>query len=212
MFKSSFGEIGSLYMRVGPMRSGKTTWLNGELTKYADQNVPVSKIIHSNDIRDDVSYSGLDGTTHNSSHFGLSEKIKIFRTHNLSDLNNEIKNFNIIGVDESHLYPDLYDTIKLWVEEYHKNIFIVGLDGSYKRKEIGDILKLIPLSDDIKKMKGGCHFCIENLMENNYHGSITNAPFTMKYSNLENDSDIDIGGNNKYYTVCRKHFRNPGKK
>ena len=45
---------GTLNIRVGPMFSGKTTWLNGELTQLADKNFSVLKIIHSSDISNPI--------------------------------------------------------------------------------------------------------------------------------------------------------------
>src|SRR5579871_3003904 len=66
---------GTLYIRVGPMFSGKTTWLNGELTQLADKGFSVLKISHSDDIRTNVINGDDCGSTHNSSYKFLSEKI-----------------------------------------------------------------------------------------------------------------------------------------
>ena len=77
---------GTLYIRVGPMFSGKTTWLNGELTQLADKNFSVLKIIHSSDTRNDVSSNDYSGSTHNSSYKFLTPKITIIRDNNLSNI------------------------------------------------------------------------------------------------------------------------------
>ena len=124
---------GTLYLRIGPMFSSKTTWLNGQLTELADTGFSVLKVTHSDDLRDDVETSDNSGSTHNSSYRSLSDKITCIR---VSQLNNvDVSKFHAIGVDESQFFPDLLSVVNNWVENMGKHVRVVGLDGdSFKHK------------------------------------------------------------------------------
>ena len=45
------------------------------------------------------------------------------------------------------------------VEMKGKNVIVVGLDGDSNRENFGYIHKLIPLCDDIVKLKAYCSIC-----------------------------------------------------
>jgi len=96
---------GTLYIRIGPMFSGKTSWLNSELTQLADKKFRVLKIIHADDDRQDVEINDNSGSTHNSSYKSLSSKISVIRTSELTHI--DIDNFHVIGVDESQFFSEL---------------------------------------------------------------------------------------------------------
>ena len=102
--------------------------------------------------------------------------------------------YESIFIDEAQFFPDLYDIVKILVDTHKKHVVIAGLDGDSNRKEFGDILKLIPISDSVDKLTAYCSKC------NN--GTI--ALFSKKI--IDNGVKIDIGNN--YIPVCRNHYLN----
>ena len=82
----------------------------------------------------------------------------------------------------------------LKVEINNKNVIVVGLDGDYDRHNFGEIHKLIPLCDDIIKLKAYCSICKDG----------TPGIFTKRIN--ENKEKIFVGSENDYIAVCRKCY------
>ncbi|CAH6421713.1 Thymidine kinase [uncultured virus] len=194
---------GTLYMRIGPMFSGKTTWLNGELTQLADQGFSVLKITHSDDLRDDVATCDNGGSTHNSSYKSLSDKIIQVRSSSLKNIN--VSKFHAVGVDESQFFHDLLEVVSDWVEIQGKHVRVAGLDGDAFKRKFGQTLDLIPISDEVIKMKAGCQLCIDELERAKFRGNILSivGPFTKRLGS--STAQKDVGGSDKYIPVCRYH-------
>lgn len=197
---------GTLYMRVGPMFSGKTTWLNGELTQLADKGFSVMKITHIDDVRDNVVICDNSGSTHNSSYRSLSNKITCTRVSHLKDI--DISNFHVIGVDESQFFPDLLEIVELWVETLGKHVRVAGLDGDAFKRKFGQTLDLIPISDEVIKLSASCHICLKELEKTGFNGNILTivGPFTKRIN--KSTEQKDVGGSDKYIPVCRFHHSN----
>ena len=194
---------GTLYLRFGPMFSGKTTWLNGELTELADIGFKVLKITHSDDIREDVASCDDSGSTHNSSYTSLSKKIARMRASSLCDI--DVTNYHVIGIDESQFFPDLFSVVEDWVENKGKHVRIVGLDGDAFKRKFGQILDLVPISDDAVKLNSRCEICLMELEKLNFRGNILSitGPFTKRLG--KSTQQKDVGGSDKYIPVCRFH-------
>lgn len=193
---------GTLYVRAGPMFSDKTTWLNAELTRFADRGFKCLKITHCDDVRSDVAACDTSGSTHNSSYTSLTDKIVRIRTGQLSDVN--VTDFNVIGIDEAQFYDDLYDNVKLWVD-IGKHVRVCGLDGDFRMEKFGHILDLVPISDDFVKSKAACRLCLDELEKVQFRGNILaiEGAFTKRLGT--STSQKDVGGSSKYLPVCRYH-------
>jgi thymidine kinase len=203
MNEYSIRHRGTLYLRIGPMFSGKTSWLNGELTQLADKKFSVLKITHCDDIRDDVSICDESGSTHNSSYKSISDKITCRRLSTLKDL--DVSDFNVIGIDESQFFNDLLETVNDWVENNGKHVRVAGLDGDTFKRKFGQILDLIPFCDEVIKLKASCKICLRELEDRGFHGNILaiEGPFT-KRLHFSKEQKI-IGGSDIYIPVCRYH-------
>lgn len=203
-FAVSFHEHrGTLYLRIGPMWSGKTTWLNGELTQLADKGFSVLKITHSDDVRNDVAVCDDSGSTHNSSYKSLTSKITCVRASELKNV--DITNYHVIGIDESQFFPDLLETVESWVEKEGKHVRVVGLCGNSSKKKFGQTLDLIPICDEVIKLSASCRICLDELEKINFRGNIMSitGPFTKRIS--KSTEEKLIGGSDKYTPVCRYH-------
>jgi len=205
--RSLSAHRGTLNLRIGPMFSGKTTWLNGELTQLADKGFSVLKITHADDVRCDVETCDDSGSTHNSSYKSLSDKIKRVRTYELKDI--DVSEFHAIGVDESQFFPDLVEIIEDWVENQGKHVRVSGLDGDSFKRKFGQTLDLIPFSDEVIKLSASCRVCLDELEKSNFHGNILAiiGSFTKRLGTSTEQKVV--GGSDQYIPVCRYHHSNP---
>jgi thymidine kinase len=179
---------GYLYLIIGPMFAGKTSTLIRLISKFKSLNTPYLVIKHSIDNR----YNNLDCIcSHNH------ETEKCSSTNNLLEYLqlDEYKTSQIIIIEEAQFFgDDLIFFCKQAVDIDKKYLIVTGLSGDYKRETFGKILNLIPLADKIINLKSKCSYCVED------------AIFTLKKS--DNSSQIEIGHNDIYQPVCRKHYVN----
>lgn len=77
-------------------------------------------------------------------------------------------------------------------------LLLVGLDGDAHRNPFREMLDCIPWADKVTKLSALCSVCRNG----------TEAPYT-KYREGEHQtrSSIDIGGVEKYQSVCLRHLR-----
>lgn len=194
---------GTLIVRVGPMYSGKSTWLNGELTELSDKGFSSVKITHSDDVRNDVRTSDDAGSTHNSSYTSLSVKVRKIKATKLRDI--PVPSEKVIGIDESQFFPDLLEVVEDWVENRGKHVRVAGLCGDSDKRKFGQTNDLVPISDEFIKLKASCNICLQELKNADFHGNIfaISGPFTKCL--VDKTSQKLVGGSDTYIPVCRYH-------
>lgn len=170
------------------MFSGKTSKLIHDLETLSTIGLNALYINSNIDVRSEDAYS-----SHNQIKV-LSRKIKFIKTSLLKDI--DVLNYEVIGIDEAGFFDDLEIIIE-WVDKLGKILIVAGLDGDYKRKPFGKTLNLIPYADRVIKFNS---YCLECMKE----GNIKSAPFT--YRKCNNQEDIVVGGDEKYSSLCRKHY------
>ena len=197
---------GPIHCRVGPMFSGKSTWLNQELTELADLGLKVLKISHSDDHRPSVHASDEAGSTHSSSYKRLSPKIVPLKVPDLMHADAQVQEYDVIGIDEGQFYPDLLKYVVKWSESDYKPIYVAGLDGTHERKPMGDILAVCSVADTFQKFQAKCRKCIERgISEHHVAQNFTDAIFSMKITGSR--SITEVGGADMYQSVCYGHYR-----
>lgn len=176
---------GKLELIIGPMFSGKSTELirRIKLLQIIDKKVLVIKPVI------DSRYNQNKITSHNY------ESVECIVINKLDDiLEDELKQYHAIVIDEGQFFTDLVPTVTKWINNYDIDIIVGGLDGDFQRQPIGTILNLIPHADKCYKLSSLCNMCKNG----------TEAPFSFR---LVNSSDkILVGGSESYIPVCRKHF------
>jgi len=218
------------------MFSGKTQRLLDTLTRYADMigivlglaNSRLFKVLlivpqkagdreEGKDLDSNASRKGV--SSHASGFYKVSEHITVVYADKLSDVDSLeavhadgskaicVSGFDVVGIDEGGFFPDLYETVKKWKLEKEKIIYVAGLDGSAKRTPLGQMLDLIPISNDYTKCKAMCLECVSENKQAAKPGFVFPAAFT-KISVAMTD-DIMVGGRNMYTAVCDKHFKEP---
>lgn len=170
---------------LGPMFSGKSTELIRRTNQFKAINKNILLINHSLDIRTDEFVK-----THNNT------KEKAVKTSSLlSLLNTDIFNqADVVGIDEAQFFSDLLPFIKK-AELFNKIYIIAGLDGDFRREPMGDLLKIIPFSDEVTKLTA-----MDMIDKDGSRGA-----FTKRIAGNSSDSVL-VGAENFYVSVSRKNF------
>ena len=178
---------------IGPMFSGKSTYLINKIEEAKNENKKILVINHSIDKR----YNENKITNHNKISVGcisLNLLNNIFKYCEDNNINlNEIDN---MFVDEAQFFSDLKTTILIIMKDYpHINITCVGLDGDYKQEPFNDgqLLNLIPYSTSVKKLLSNCYKCK------------CLAAFTKRMDNICSKEQILVGSSESYYPACYIH-------
>jgi len=180
---------GKLTVVVGPMYSGKTSTLLSvvEIYTLGRKNVKVFKPLIDN------RYS----TDHVVSHTG--QKVPAVNVKNSAEVMMAVEaesgRLDAVFVDEVNFFdPELLEVVQQIIFD-GIDVFCVGLDMSYKHRPFAITASLMAIADEVVKKKAVCHVCGEY-----------NATVTHRTSN-HIDSEIDVGGMDKYIAVCRDCYK-----
>jgi len=185
---------GSLDICIGCMFSGKSTELLRTVNRL--KTIDTKYIIINSNL--DNRY----GSEIVSNHNGLTQDcISVSKLYDIMKdplVQENYKSSQYIIIEEAQFFEDLYDFVLQAVNTDYKRVLIYGLDGDSEQKPFGDILRLIPHSDSVQKLKSLCKECNDG----------TEALFTIRDidGDLNKKSQIMIGNDNIYKVVCRKHL------
>ena len=173
-----------IHLITGPMFAGKSSTLITQLEKYSllAKYKNMKKIALFRPELDTRPY-----LTHNGKDYP-SCKIQ-----SLSDI--KISQYDVIGIDEIHFFPDLK---KFIIDNEHLNIHIIlaGLNGDYLRRTFPAMIEIYPLVNEITLLSAFCEYCQDG----------THAFFTQRSKEDYKTSIIVVGGAEKYIPLCRKCF------
>ena len=187
-----------LKLIIGPMFSSS---LLSEINRY---KYITDKILVINSVLDKERHSDMEINnqglgfmkTHDSKTFPaiMLNNLEELKTNNF--FNSKYNYADIIIIDEGQFYNDLHSFIKGELNGYNNKMFIVaGLSSDFNMEPIGDIIKLVPLADEINKLSALCVYCKDG----------TPANFTKLIKQGDN-SQIHVGAKESYSPCCRKHF------
>lgn len=177
-------DYGSIDIIMGCMFSGKSTELIRLANRYSVLDKKILIINHSLDKR----YSENAIATHSN------ETKKCLSINSFEEIDTDKYNeCNVLIIEEAQFFKGLYKFVLNACEVDKKTVIVVGLDGDSNREEFGEILKLIPVCNSVKKLYGLCVECKDG----------TNACFTKRH--IENNDQVFIG-TNEFSAVCRKHY------
>ncbi|XP_015906583.1 thymidine kinase, cytosolic [Parasteatoda tepidariorum] len=182
--KTSVGSTqskGQIQVIFGPMFSGKTTELIRRLRRYQIAKHKCLIVKYANDVR----YDAVSIATHDR------QCLSAISATTLTDLENIASNYSVIGIDEGQFFPDTVQFAEKMANN-GKVVIVAALDGTFQRKEFGDILLLVPLAESVIKLTAVCMICFEE------------ASFTKRIGN-ETELEV-IGGTDKYMAVCRRCY------
>jgi thymidine kinase len=177
------------------MNSGKTIEILKVAHNYEEQNKPVIIMTSGTDNRDGV---GLV-----SSRIGLKrEAIPIFDEDNVFDRVKAINpKANCVLIDEAQfLTKEHVFQLAQIVDELKIPVMAFGLKNDFRNELFEGSKYLLLYADKLEEMKTICWFCAKKATMNlRFHD---NQP-------VYEGEQVQIGGNEAYYPVCRKHYYHP---
>lgn len=189
----------SLKLYIGPMYSGKTSKLIEIYKQCSFCNIPVIVINHSSDTR----YHDSMLSTHDKNMIPCIQANTLSEIWNHKDVNStfnntsfthlKIRTAEVILINEGQFFSDLYTCVIDMLNE-NKQVYIAGLDGDFERKKFGQILDLIPYSDEVNKLTSLCSIC-----KNGKPGI-----FSLRLSTEKQQTVI---GSDNYIPVCRNCYK-----
>jgi thymidine kinase len=176
---------GHLEIIIGSMFSGKSSELIRRLKRH---RVIGDKILVINSKKDTRNVDSVV-ETHDK------ETFECIKTNDLLEVAATLgyQNAKVIAVDEAQFFGNLRFFVEQAMKD-KKHVILAGLDGDFRQQVFGDILSLIPMADDVTKLKALCMECFDGTL----------GPFTKR--TVGNTLQELVGASDIYKAVCRKHL------
>ncbi len=172
----------SLDVVIGPMFSGKSSYVLSLVSRYSTLGVPVLVITHVSDNR----YGEGIVATHDG------RSAPCVHAKDLDDV--DIAAYKVIIVDEAQFFKYLVPFVEWAVDTHRKHVYLVGLDGDSNRRRFGEILDCIPLADRVHRLTAFCRRCGDG------------TPGLFSYRREYSDQQVIVGGSNQYEALCRNCY------
>ncbi len=187
-------KLAKLFFIYSAMNAGKTTHLLQIAHNYEEQEMNVLLLTAAIDTRYGEGVIG--------SRIGLQRQAHIYTsTSNLLSMilqMHSIEKIDCVLVDECQfLKSDQVDALAEVVDEYKIPVMCFGLRTDFQGNLFEGSHRLLALSDEIREIKTIC-WC----------GKKANMVLRIEQgSACANGAQIEIGGNSRYQSVCRKHWK-----
>lgn len=190
--------MAQLFFRYGAMNSGKTIEILKVAHNYEEQDKSVLIFTSAVDTREKIGMV--------ASRIGMKrEAIPIFEeTDVLEIVRSQKEQIYCVLVDEAQFLrkKHVYDFAKI-VDELNIPVMTFGLKNDFRNEMFEGTKHLLLLADKIEEMKTICWFCSKKASMNLRY--VEKKPVYI-------GEQIQIGGNEAYYPVCRKHYFHPNQK
>ncbi|MDL2057933.1 thymidine kinase [Limosilactobacillus reuteri] len=187
--------MAQLFFKYGAMNSGKSIDILKVAHNYEEQGKPV--VLMTSGV-DDRSGRGII-----ASRIGLERKVKpIMNDTNIYDYVNKMdRKIYCVLIDEAQFLKKehVLQLIKI-VDELNIPVMAFGLKNDFRNELFEGSKYLLIYADKIEEMKTICWFCPHK------------ATMNLRIHNgkpVYEGEQVQIGGNESYYPVCRKHYFHP---
>lgn len=187
--------MAQLFFKYGAMNSGKSIDILKVAHNYEEQGKPV--VLMTSGV-DDRSGRGII-----ASRIGLERKVKpIMDDTNIYDYVNKMdRKIYCVLIDEAQFLKKehVLQLIKI-VDELNIPVMAFGLKNDFRNELFEGSKYLLIYADKIEEMKTICWFCPHK------------ATMNLRIHNgkpVYEGEQVQIGGNESYYLVCRKHYFHP---
>lgn len=194
--------MSKLYFYFGAMNSGKSLSLLSNVYNYEQQNKNVLLLKPTFDVR---SGEGLI-----KSRVGLEHRATEFNDNN--NLITIVENYKVINgatpdcvfVDEVHFATKEHiKQLVSIVDDLEINVICYGLKNSYTGELFDSIKVLLAEANSVYEIKSSCEFC--NSKATHHIRIVNNQIIRGGEQNIVGD----ILGDERYISVCRKHWYKP---
>lgn len=110
-----------------------------------------------------------------------------------------------IFIDEAQFFVDLETVVNILVDTYNINVIVAGLKCDAKRQKFGQVIDLIPRCDNVMHLTALCVKCMDGTPATFPHKLVSCKSIEMDEMD-EMEDQVDIGGSDKYISVCREHY------
>ncbi|OAB44194.1 thymidine kinase [Paenibacillus glacialis] len=187
--------MAQLFFKYGAMNSGKSIEILKVAHNYEEQNKHVLIFTSAIDDRDEVGYV--------SSRIGLrKEAIPIYEDTDIYRIVQEHHpKPSCVLIDECQFMTEngILQLVRI-VDELHVPVMAFGLKNDFQNNLFEGSKNMLIYADKIEELKTICWFCERK------------ATMTLRVENgkpIYTGQQIQIGGNETYYPVCRKCHVNP---
>ena len=188
-----YDDCGYLEIIKGPMFSGKTTRLMDIHKKYSFCDIKTMVINYAKDNR----YSDEMLSSHDKV---MIPCVKALQLKNIVDFTDKFTDTashrygdfiesKVILINEGQFFEDIVEWVTVAVEQYHKKVYICGLNSDFKRNKFGKWLDLEAISDNVVMLHSFCGHCKKRP-----------AIFSHR---LTNENNLELIGSDCYIPVCR---------
>lgn len=188
--------MAQLFFKYGAMNSGKSIEILKVAHNYEEQNKPVLIFTSGIDDRDEVGYV--------SSRVGMRQPaIAIYDETNVFEIvkNHQPKPYCVL-IDEAQFVKKAHIIqFTQIVDELNIPVMAFGLKNDFRNELFEGSQYLLTYADKVEEMKTICWFC-QKKATMNLRVDEQNRP-------VYTGEQIQIGGNDSYYPVCRKCHTNP---
>lgn len=170
------------------MNAGKTSNLIQTAFNYKEMGHKVAVLTSSLDDRyGSHKVASRIGLEMNAIPVSYSDSIKLVLSNSLSEI-------SAIFVDEAQFFTqEQIDELGDIVDEYDINVFCYGIRSDFRGELFTGSERLLTIADEITELKNIC-FCGKKAIMNSRIGDCSGE-------------QVEIGGNDKYVSLCRKHFK-----
>ena len=176
----------SLEVVLGPMFSGKSSYIHHMVHRYKALELPV--LVIKPDIDNRYTIHSMIIT-----HDKLQVPCVMWDTHRTLNRLVDIPE-RLVIIEEAQFFRGLVEFVKHLVDEEGRDVVVVGLDGDWRRKPFPELLDCIPLADKVTKLTALCKRCADG----------TPALFTHRLT--QETAQVSVGGADAYEPLCRKCF------
>ncbi|MEE1131131.1 MAG: thymidine kinase [Caryophanon sp.] len=188
--------MAQLFFKYGAMNSGKSIEILKVAHNYEEQNKPVLIFTSGIDDRDEVGYV--------SSRVGMRQPaIAIYEDTNVYEVVKEtMPQPYCVLVDEAQFVKKEHILqFTQIVDELNIPVMAFGLKNDFRNELFEGSQYLLTYADKIEEMKTICWFCQKK--------ATMNLRVDEQQRPVYTGEQIQIGGNDSYYPVCRKCHANP---
>ncbi len=187
--------MAKLYFSYSAMNAGKSTVLLQASHNYGERGMQTMLFTAKLDNRSSVGNI--------TSRIGLSEKALTFENKdnlfNLVEKGNQKEKISCVFIDEAQFLT----SNQVWelsevVEKFNIPVMCYGLRTDFQGNLFEGSARLLAIADELKEIKTICHCGKKAIMvvRLDSHGKV-----------IKEGAQIEIGGNEKYVSLCRKHWK-----
>ena len=198
--------MAQLFFRYGAMSSGKTIEILMVAHNYEAQGRKIALMTSGLDNRSGVGTVASRIGLHRkaipiTSEMNLFEYIKKMNDHDLADGDGKLA---CVLIDEAQFLKrhHVLECAKI-VDDFNITVMTFGLKNDFQNHLFEGSENLLIFADKIEEMKTICHYCGHK------------ATMNLRVNNgkpVYEGEQVQIGGDESYYPVCRYHYFHPGSK